>query len=267
MFMYDFLKQLTFDRFCLFFGWCSKLFLATCVFFWNSNKYVYTYLQDFRCWHQIALSHKPPQKAAETTKESDKEIMGRFRTLRIHQVCPKEGDLYLKSYTHQKLTFSHQKTWMVGLVVCFLVGVCLFSGTLREGIGTLNLHWLGTVFRKHWGAPLPSDALDFAMPRSGGFGWRGYVKRYMLYKMAFFMHFLTVLNGKTLTFRTIMKLFVEVLIPFKLHDIVENYWWIRKGNSLSLKLNASNCLWWYSTGKAWVLNLGNDGRGESPQTV
>ena len=153
-----------------------QAFSSNMCFFWNSNKYVYTYLQDFRCWHQIALSHKPPQKAAETTKESDKEIMGRFRTLRIHQVCPKEGDLYLKSYTHQKLTFSHQKTWMVGLVVCFLVGVCLFSGTLREGIGTLNLHWLGTVFRKHWGAPLPSDALDFAMPRSGEFWMKGLCK-------------------------------------------------------------------------------------------
>ena len=41
----------------------------------------------------------------------------------------------------------------------------------------------------------------------------------MLHKWHFSMHFLTVLNGKTLTFRTIMKLFVEVLIPFKLHDI------------------------------------------------
>ena len=62
------------------------------MFFFETLTYVYnyTYSQDFGGWHHIDLSHKPPQKAAQTTKESDEEIMGRFQTLRI-QVCPKEG--------------------------------------------------------------------------------------------------------------------------------------------------------------------------------
>ena len=64
------------------------------MFFFETLTYAYnfTYLQDFGGWHQIALSHKPPQKAAETTKESDEEIMGRFQTLRIQVCqCPKQG--------------------------------------------------------------------------------------------------------------------------------------------------------------------------------
>ena len=66
-------------------------FSSTCFFFETlTDVYNYTYLQDFGGWHHIDLSHKPPEKAAQTTKESDEEIMGRFQTLRI-QVCPKEG--------------------------------------------------------------------------------------------------------------------------------------------------------------------------------
>ena len=62
---------------------------------------------------------------------------------------------------------------------------------------------------------------------------KGYVKRYTLYKWHFsciFWQFWMVKH-----FPNYHETFVEVLIPFKLHDIVENYWWIRKGNSLSLK--------------------------------